>query len=71
VSKEVYHTVPWLKGVYTEETGLAAVRDSFLAAVSKRLMTERPIAALLSGGLDSSLVAACVQRMLRERVCRP
>ena len=67
VSKEVYHTVPWLKGVYTEETGLAAVRDSFLAAVSKRLMTERPIAALLSGGLDSSLVAACVQRMLRER----
>lgn len=66
VSKEVYHTVPWLKGVYTGETALAAVRDSFLAAVSKRLMTERPIAALLSGGLDSSLVAACVQRMLRE-----
>jgi len=67
VSKEVYHTVPWLKGVYTEETALAAVHDSFLAAVEKRLMTERPIAALLSGGLDSSLVAACVQRMLRER----
>jgi asparagine synthase (glutamine-hydrolysing) len=71
VSKEVYHTVPWLKGVYTDETALAAVRDSFLAAVQKRLMTERPIAALLSGGLDSSLVAACVQRMLLERGLPP
>ena len=71
VSKEVYHTVPWLKGVYTDETALTAVRDAFLAAVEKRLMTERPIAALLSGGLDSSLVAACVQRMLRERGLPP
>jgi asparagine synthase (glutamine-hydrolysing) len=67
VSKEVYHTVPWLKGVYTDATALSAVKDSFLDAVQKRLMTERPIAALLSGGLDSSLVAASVQKMLIER----
>jgi asparagine synthase (glutamine-hydrolysing) len=29
-------------------------------------MTERPIAALLSGGIDSSLIAALVQKYLRE-----
>lgn len=68
VSKDVYHTVPWLKGTPTgDDESLTLVRDSLLAAIDKRLMTERPIAALLSGGLDSSLIAACVQRMLRSR----
>jgi asparagine synthase (glutamine-hydrolysing) len=71
VTKNVYHTVPWLKGVYTDESALTVVKDSFLAAVNKRLMTERPIAALLSGGLDSSLVAACVQKMLNEKGLPP
>lgn len=72
VSKSVYHMVPWLKGVFSGEAGvLSAVRDSFLAAVRKRLMTERPVAALLSGGLDSSLVAACVQKMQMDSGAAP
>jgi asparagine synthase (glutamine-hydrolysing) len=72
VSKSVYHMVPWLKGVFSGEASiLSAVRDSFLAAVRKRLMTERPVAALLSGGLDSSLVAACVQKMLMDSGAAP
>ena len=33
-------------------------------AVKKRLMTERPLACLLSGGLDSSLITALVTRLL-------
>jgi asparagine synthase (glutamine-hydrolysing) len=40
-----------------------SIQQHFVAAVEKRCVTtERPIACLLSGGLDSSLVTALVQR---------
>lgn len=66
--KEVYHTVPWLKSQGLSEHEIrTGVRASLVAAVEKRLMTERPVAALLSGGLDSSLIAALVQQMLKSR----
>jgi asparagine synthase (glutamine-hydrolysing) len=65
---EAFHTVPWLKNQTLCRSNLNTVcsvlRESLDKAVQKRLMTERPIAALLSGGLDSSLVAALVQRKL-------
>lgn len=66
--KEVYHTVPWIKtqGINTDYLR-AGIRGSLVEAVNKRLMTERPIAALLSGGLDSSLIAALVQKSLKAR----
>jgi asparagine synthase (glutamine-hydrolysing) len=44
------------------------LRDALVRAVQKRVMnTERPIAALLSGGLDSSLVASIAASELRPR----
>lgn len=67
-----YHTVPWLKNpIWSSryESGLElacqALRESLLAAVRKRLMTERPCAALLSGGVDSSLICSLVQSELK------
>jgi len=62
--KRVYHEVPWIK--QTADMPLAYLRDALISAVDKRLMTERPVAALLSGGVDSSLIAALVQRRLKE-----
>ena len=42
----------------------AAIHDKLESAVKKRyLNTERPIACLLSGGLDSSLITALVQKI--------
>jgi asparagine synthase (glutamine-hydrolysing) len=71
VSKVVYHSVPWLKGCLNDTEELGLIRGSLMNAVRKRLMTERPIAALLSGGLDSSLISACVQRLLNEAGALP
>lgn len=62
-----WHTVPWLKNplLSYEEEAMAALRVSLMEAVRKRLLTERPVAALLSGGVDSSLIAALVQKELQ------
>jgi asparagine synthase (glutamine-hydrolysing) len=68
-----YHSVGWmLNPLYSDANDIGfvqakeAIRFSLEEAVKKRLLTERPIACLLSGGLDSSLIAALVQNNLRE-----
>jgi asparagine synthase (glutamine-hydrolysing) len=63
-----YHTVPKLKVpvLADQDAAEAAVATALTVAVRKRMLTERPVAALLSGGIDSSLIAALVARELRN-----
>lgn len=45
----------------------ANIRNLLTAAVEKRLMSNRRIGCLLSGGLDSSLISALLVKLSREK----
>jgi asparagine synthase (glutamine-hydrolysing) len=53
----IHHDEAWV---------LPHLRTLFERAVTKRIQADRPIACLLSGGLDSSLVAAVLSRELKK-----
>ena len=63
-----YHQIPWLKNPACEDesTGRFMLRTALEKAVEKRLMSDRPIGALLSGGLDSSLICGIAAKMLKK-----
>ena len=68
LESQVYHTVPHVKlaAFEDEPTAQAALRTALTTAVKKRLMSDRPIGALLSGGVDSSLIAAIAAQELTK-----
>jgi asparagine synthase (glutamine-hydrolysing) len=70
---EMYHSLSLMKiPAFSEvNTAAAAVRYALEAAVKKRMMTERSVACLLSGGLDSSLIASLVSKQLRKAGAPP
>ncbi len=65
-----YYHRPWREydAVAGVEVSPAELREAFEAAVHHQLMTDVPYGVLLSGGLDSSLVAAVAARYARHRV---
>lgn len=62
----IYDTVERLPTSFDEETVKSNIRFLFENAVRKRLMAHRRIGCLLSGGLDSSLVAATLVKLAKE-----
>ena len=61
-----YHTIPFLKfPALGDAMYKGLVREALKEAVKKRMLADRPVAALVSGGIDSSLVAALVAEQLR------
>ncbi|XP_038624642.1 asparagine synthetase [glutamine-hydrolyzing] [Tachyglossus aculeatus] len=62
-----YGAVAPLSSGFELEAVKSNIRLLFEDAVRKRLMTERRIGCLLSGGLDSSLVAATLLKQIKER----
>ena len=65
-----YYHKPWRDYAHTQGHDVAApaLRQAFEQAVHRQLMTDVPYGVLLSGGLDSSLVAACAAQFARHRI---
>ena len=65
-----YFSPVWRTPDYVPDTpvDLTGLRETFERAVKKRLMTDTPYGVLVSGGLDSSLVASIASRYAKKRV---
>jgi asparagine synthase (glutamine-hydrolysing) len=65
-----YYIKPWrdYDAVAGVEVSAQELREAFEAAVHRQMMSDVPYGVLLSGGLDSSLVAACAARFARRRI---
>jgi asparagine synthase (glutamine-hydrolysing) len=69
----VWHQVPWLKTPIWRSSlegltsGGQTLRHALEEAVAKRLSTVREVGACLSGGLDSSLIAALAAKRLARK----
>lgn len=65
-----YYDRPWRDHEATRDVAVSpkALREAFEAAVHRQLMCDVPYGVLLSGGLDSSLVAAVAARFARRRI---
>ena len=69
IEERSYVQIPFLKNPHytSEEIAIQAIRISLESAVEKRMLTERPVACLLSGGVDSSIITAIVSRFLKRQ----
>ena len=63
-----FYRRPWRDYASTQGRAPGDLREALEQAVQRQLMTDVPYGVLLSGGLDSSLVAACAARFARDRI---
>jgi asparagine synthase (glutamine-hydrolysing) len=62
-----YFTHDYKTSDLPEDDYCAQINKLLTESVEKRMMSERPLGCLLSGGLDSSLVAGILARKLKEK----
>ncbi len=65
-----WYTRDWMEwdAVKDAKTDIAALKEALEAAVKRQLMSDVPYGVLLSGGLDSSVIAAITQKFAAKRI---
>jgi len=65
-----YYARPWMnfEAVSSSGAGTSRLREALEKAVTSHLMTDVPYGVLLSGGLDSSIIAAITQQHAQRRI---
>lgn len=60
--KSYYSPLEAKTTITSKEKALSEIEDKLIASIEKRLLSEVEVGALLSGGVDSSLISAIVQK---------
>jgi asparagine synthase (glutamine-hydrolysing) len=58
---------PWVPSPQADPVTLGTIRTTLVAAVSSHLQGDHSVGVLLSGGLDSAILAAVAARLMRQR----
>lgn len=69
VYNSVYYSPKWMRMTYMDNPNsmeFASLKEALTKSVEKRLMSEVPFGCLLSGGLDSSLIASITVKLMKE-----
>lgn len=69
--RTTWYTRPWMNAAPDRPADTDRLRTTLVRAVEKRLMADVPWGVLLSGGVDSSLIASISQRLALERGLGP
>ncbi|VVU94852.1 Asparagine synthase [seawater metagenome] len=66
--KQVYYPFDYDTKLNDQSTVESLIRYQFIDSVKKRMMSDRPMCSLLSGGLDSSLVSAILAQESKDPI---